>query len=153
MIPRSEWEWFGSPGHFICSHDCRFHLCTRVGSVLVSTVGQYFPDEGVRDIIASSRGITLRGKGDARRADYLRQVGYEEIGYGRTYETMVFALSGARCTAPACGCDLPMIIPNELEARGYNDAGAATRGHRELCAAWATEAKQQRATEEPRDDA
>ncbi len=40
-IPESKWEWFGNAGHFMCSQWCRFHLCTKVGPWLVSTVGEY----------------------------------------------------------------------------------------------------------------
>ena len=130
------WEWFGHPGHFICARDCRFHLCTLVGRHLISTVGEFEPDAPVREILAQSRGVTLSGQGDARRLDYLRRVGYEEIGLGRTFETMVFAVTDQRCQDPDCQCGLPEIVPMELEARGYTSAGAATQGHRELCAKW-----------------
>lgn len=135
-IPRDEWQWFGSPGHFICSYDCRFHLCTQVGKWLVSTVGQYLPDESIREHSAERRGIRLVGKGDARRADYMARVGYEEIGYNRTFETMVFR-AGAPCMIEDCGCLMPSIVPSELDMLGYNDAGAATRGHMALCEKWA----------------
>lgn len=43
MIDRSEWEWFGNVGHFILGYRCRFHLCTKVGPRLVSTVGELTP--------------------------------------------------------------------------------------------------------------
>lgn len=133
MIPESEWRWFGSAGHFICGDDCRFHLCTLIGDVLVSTVGEYLPPEGFQSILADSRGVTLTGRGDASRADYMDKVGYEDIGYGRKYETMAFRVTGEVCSAPECGCGLPTIIPTELEADGYNDAGAATKGHYAMC--------------------
>ena len=41
MTPQSEWKWFGVAAHFIGGISCEFHLATQVGSVLVSTVGQY----------------------------------------------------------------------------------------------------------------
>ena len=69
-----EWVWFGSPGHFIGARYCHFHLCTRVGKYLVSTVGEYRPD-GVEG-------------------------NNTEIGLNRLYETMVF-LAGK--PAPCCG--------------------------------------------------
>jgi hypothetical protein len=87
-IPQSEWRWFGSPGHFICARDCRFHLCTQIGAVLVSTVGEYFPGESVREILANSRGVVLNGRGDEREADYMTKLGYEDIGFNRKYETI-----------------------------------------------------------------
>lgn len=138
MIPESEWRWFGAPGHLIVAIDCRFHLCTQIGDVLVSTVGEYIPDESARDIHCHVHGITLEGRGDARFADYMRKVGFQEIGYGRTYETMVFRTTGDVCHAPGCGCGLPRIAPGELDMRGYTTAGAATLGHMELCRQYAS---------------
>lgn len=132
VIPESEWRWFGHPGHLIVADDCRFHLCTQIGEFLVSTVGEYVPDETVREIHCAVRGIVLEGRGDARFADYMQKVGYQEIGYGRTYETMVFR-TGDVCHAPGCACGLPSIKGSELAARGYMVAGAATLGHMELC--------------------
>lgn len=136
MIPTDQWRWFGNAGHFICAQWCRFHLCTQVGDYLVSTVGEHVPDEGVREIVAQSRGVDLTGRGDARLHDFMQKVGFCEIGYGRTYETMVFR-AGAPCAAPGCGCGLPAIDGEEQDMRGYTDAGAATAGHMALCMAWA----------------
>jgi hypothetical protein len=137
MIPECEWRWFGSAGHLIVAAWCRFHLCTQIGDVLVSTVGEYFPEDQVREINAISRGVTLEGRGDERRADYIRKIGFEEIGYGRIYETMVFRTTGDVCHESGCGCGLPTIIPSELDFEGYNTAGAATLGHMALCRKWA----------------
>jgi len=133
MTPESEWRWFGSPGHLCVARDCRFHLCTQIGAFLVSTVGEYIPDETSREIHCQVHGITLEGRGDARFADYMRKVGYQEIGYGRTYESMVFRTTGEVCHASGCGCGLPSINGSELDMRGYTTAGAATLGHLELC--------------------
>ena len=55
MINKADWEWYGNAGHFICGHSCRFHLCTKVGSYLISTVGEYVPDSFVRAILKESR--------------------------------------------------------------------------------------------------
>jgi hypothetical protein len=132
-IPESEWRWFGCAGHLIVSRDCRFHLCTQIGDFLVSTVGEYFPNESVREILARTRGVTLEGQGDAREADYMRKLGYEEIGFGRTYETMVFRTTGDVCDAPGCACGLPKVDYRELACDGYMTAGAATLGHMKLC--------------------
>jgi hypothetical protein len=136
-VPKAEWRWFGNAGHFICAEWCRFHLCTQVGEYLVSTVGEYVPDEGVREIIAQSRGIVLKGRGDERRTDYMRKIGFEEIGCDRLYETMVFR-AGKPCSSAACGCGLPAIDGSELDSLSYNTAKAATAGHVELCEKWAT---------------
>lgn len=130
-----KWEWFGHSGHLIVGHLCRFHLCTKVGSYLVSTVGEYFPDAPIREMFAKHRGIELEGRGDARQVDYMKKIGFEEIGADRLYETMTFK-AGKPCDAPDCGCGLPKIDGHELDTDGYNDAGAATKGHREMCLKW-----------------
>ena len=137
LHPRDEWEWFGNAAHFICGRDCRFHLATLVGPWLVSTVGEYLPDSNVREFLAESRGIALEGRGDDRRASWMRQVGYEEIGYGRKYETRVFR-AGERCASEECGCGLPTAEDwGELDADGYNDAASATQGHYAMCEKYA----------------
>jgi hypothetical protein len=133
----NDWRWFGCAGHLIVARDCRFHLCTQVGAFLVSTVGEYWPSESVREILATTKGIVLRGKGDARESDYMRRIGFSEIGSGRLYETMVFRTTGEVCHAPDCGCGLPTVNYTELDMRGYNTAGAATLGHMELCREYA----------------
>jgi hypothetical protein len=136
-IPRAEWEWFGHAGHFICARWCQFHLCTKVGGFLVSTVGEYWPDRTVREIHArctdpqwldENRNL----KGDYFDSAYMKRFGFKEIGCDRKYETMVFK-AGARCAAIDCGCGLPSINGSALETGCYNDAGAAARGHFELC--------------------
>ena len=134
MIPAEKWKWFGNSGHFICGDDCRFHLCTLVGDVLVSTIGEFFPDSPVREIIAQSRGIILKGKGDERKADYMKRIGFEEVGCGRKYETMAFKTTGKECS---CGCGLPGII-SETEFGSYNAAKEATKGHFQICLKIAT---------------
>lgn len=63
-IPRESWEHFGSAGHFCASSMCLFHLTTKVGQFLVSTVGEYFP------------------------SDKMSRVG------AKLYETMVFEVAG-----------------------------------------------------------
>ena len=35
--------YFGYPGHFCASHNCRWHLHTHVNGWCVSTVGDYHP--------------------------------------------------------------------------------------------------------------
>jgi hypothetical protein len=66
----------------------------------------------------------------------MNKVGYQEIGYGSKYETMVFKVSGKFCTEPDCMCGIPEIIPSELEMDGYNPAGPATEGHHAMCEKW-----------------
>ena len=105
-VPINEWEWFGNAGHFICSNRCRFHLCTKVGKYLVSTVGELFVKEN--DLKASI------------------------VALDALYETMVFK-AGKPCP---CGCGLPSIKGNELGVAHYKSPGAATLGHLEACQEW-----------------
>ena len=136
LFPPERWEWFGSPAHFICSLDCRFHMATLVGPWVVSTVGEYLPDSGSWDIYARSAGVTLDGRGDDRRGQFLREVGWVEIGAGRKYETYVFRATGERCKAPDCGCGLPEWTGSEIDSEGYNERGDAQRGHVAMCEKW-----------------
>jgi hypothetical protein len=129
MISKDEWEWYGNAGHLCVGSDCRFHLCTKIGDFLISTVGEYVPPEGSREILARSRNIVLEGIGDERLHSWLDQNGFEDIGFGRTYETMVFRVDG-KC---GCGCGMPKIIPKEIDFYGYNSAIDATKGHHEFC--------------------
>lgn len=136
--PRDEWEWFGTAAHLIVGQDCRFHLATVIGSYLVSTVGEWLPDESSREIMAKSRGHVLEGRGDARRADFMNKVGFAEIGAGRLYETMVFPVSNERCTVADCDCGMPQVADfGDLESDAYNLRGDATRGHYAMCERWA----------------
>lgn len=132
MISRDEWVWMPHAGHLIVGHECRFHLATRVGDVVISTVGEWWPDTAVRDIHAAERGIQLEGKGDARAADFLKKCGYMEIGYDRTYETMVFGAD----YVDGC-CPWRMVSGRELDFAGYKDADAAYTGHLAMCERWA----------------
>jgi len=132
-MERNKWIWMPHPGHLIVSRDCRFHLNTYVGKYIVSTVGEYLPDYQVREILAESRDIILEGKGDNRLADYMKKVGYEEIGSGRKYETMVFA---SRKSDDKC---CPYVAKDwiEVDSDGYNDVDEAMIGHYKMCNKWA----------------
>jgi hypothetical protein len=141
LYHREQWEWFGSAGHLIVASECRFHLCTKVGPWLVSTVGEWLPDSSSWSIYTDSRGVTLEGRGDARRADFLNKVGFIEIGLGR-YETMVFPLSDKRCTVEDCDCGMPVVSEwSELDTDSYNLRGDAERGHYAMCERWAQQAQ------------
>lgn len=134
-VAPEKWKWYGNAAHLIVGNDCRFHMATLVGKHIVSTVGEWLPDSTSWDIYARSKDITLAGRGDERRYDFLKRVGYVEIGCERKYETMVFK-AGVPCKSKTCGCGLPTIDGSELDFGGYNDAGAATRGHMALCRKW-----------------
>lgn len=135
LIPESEWKWFGNAAHFICARNCRFHIATQVGEFIVSTVGELLFDESSRESTATIRGVTLEGRGDARLADYMRKIGYEDIGCDRKFETMAFP-AGGPCVDPYCGeggCGLPPIAGSEIAFDAYNDRKAATEGHMAIC--------------------
>jgi hypothetical protein len=137
-VSRPVEKWFGHAAHFICGRDCRFHLATQVGGYLVSTVGELWPSRVVREIHADVHDSgwleeNRHLKGDTFDAAYMKRFGFDDIGYNRKYETMVFA-AGAPCKAEGCGCGLPSIDGRELDTSGYNDAGSATAGHMKLVA-------------------
>ena len=125
VIPQTEWEWFGVSGHYICSQWCRFHLCTKVGNYLVSTVGAYVhPRHGMGNEQLESAWIKKNWPG-------------EDIGRGRKYETMVF-LAGSPCVEEGCDCGMPTIGGTELAMQGYTVAKDATAGHLAMCKKYAT---------------
>lgn len=139
--PQSTWRWFGSPGHFICGKQCRFHLCTLVGGYLISTVGELWFERPSREIHAKIHDPQWLVKNQHRKGDdfdavYMERFGFEEIGLGRKYETMVFK-AGEPCRAEGCNCGLPAIDSTELNFSIYNDAGAANIGHLAMCLTWA----------------
>lgn len=136
----SAWKWFGSAGHLIVASHCRFHLCTLVGKYLVSTVGEYWPERGSREIHADIYDkawleANRHRKGDDFDAAYMKRFGFEEIGHGRKYETMVFR-AGAPCTSPDCRCGIPTHDGQDLDFCAYNNANEATKGHMRLCKKW-----------------
>ena len=119
-VPQSEWEWFGDPGHFCWARWCRFHLCTKVGDYLVSTVGAYVHPR-------HSMGSEME------EAAWLKENWpSEDIGLDRKYETMVFR-AGDPCASEACDCGLPTIDGHEIDLRGYNKSAAAAAGHLAMC--------------------
>lgn len=130
-MKRESWIWMPHPGHLIVSRDCRFHLNTYVGGYIVSTVGEWLPDSEVRDILAKSRGIVLKGIGDERRYDFMKKIGFEEIGLDRKYETMVF--KAKRIDSECCPWGQS---GHELDLCGYNEPEDATKGHMKLCKKW-----------------
>lgn len=137
MIPHEQWVWMPHPGHFVGAFDCRFRLNTRIGNYIISTIGELFPDAPVREIYAQLRGIVLKGEGDDRKADYMDKIGYEEIGYQRKYETMVFKAERSE----EYECCPWVIVVNELEKETdvYNSPDDASKGHMKMCMKYALE--------------
>lgn len=98
-------EQFGNAAHSIGGESCRFHLATRVGSFVVSTVGDYFPKyAGVSE-------------------------GPQEIGLDRKFETMVFRVDGV-CE---CGCGMPTHNGESIDFDGYSNRATANAGHEAMC--------------------
>lgn len=138
MAKREDWVWLPHAAHLIVSRNCRYHLATCVGGYIVSTVGEYVPDEGVREIMAQGRGVTLEGRGDARLADFMAKVGFVEIGYGRLYETYVFRARPHDKARGEPGCCLFLVDDHqEVDGVGSNDPACAYANHMRLCEEWA----------------
>lgn len=140
-MTKDKWVWMPHAGHLCVGNWCRFKLNTYVGNYIVSTVGEYFPDAPVREILAESRKIQLEGIGDDRANDFRRKIGYEEIGSGRLYETMVFQARKSGNIGRACCPYEPTSFEN-IDFEGYNTPEEALKGHMKLCAKWANKPKQ-----------
>jgi len=115
MIQKSEWEWFGYPGHFICAVDCQFRLCTKVGDYLISTVGDYHPNH--------------KRQGD-------RLAPRETLGAGPDsfFETYVFKGPFTYCVAAECGCNMPKPVDCcEIDGERTASAGEAQSAHEKYC--------------------
>jgi hypothetical protein len=130
-MSKEDWVWMPHPAHFICGHMCRFVLSTKVtGPYIVSTVGEYVVPYVLMQHRAAARGKDL--KGDYLEAWYLKEFGFEEIGYNRKYETMVFR---AVRQEEGC-CPWTIEVAEDLDFKGYNTAKDAYEGHLELCNIW-----------------
>lgn len=138
-------KYFGNAAHFICGDKCRFHIATKVGRYLVSTVGELWPERTSREIHADVYDAKWLAANRHRKGDdfdyaYMQRFGYEDIGCDRKYETMVFK-AGAPCTAKDCGCGMPSIASSEIDFAAYNDRAAATKGHEAMCRKYERPAK------------
>lgn len=108
MIPEAEWVWQGHAGHYICADRCLFRMATRVGGVLVSTVGDMYMNK--TDPAPSPIGA----------------------GPDALFETMVFSVDGAPL---ACGC--AQHDGCDIVCRRYATAADAQAGHMAMCREWA----------------
>ena len=107
----NEWTWYGHAGHLCVGHHCRFHLCTKIGEYLISTVGDCFLN-GTR---------TKIGAGD-----------------DSFFETYVFTvLPGSSCTDSACMCGMPNIDLENINGIRCATAGEAAKTHIEMCRKYA----------------
>ena len=137
-MDKSKWVWMPHAGHFILGNKCRFHLNTYVGGYIVSTVGELWNERKVREIHAEVHdpkwfAVNMLLRGDKFDSAYFRQFGFEELGCGRTYETMVFRAkkSEAKC------CPYEASDYDNVDFGGYNDAESAYAGHKKMCEKWA----------------
>ncbi len=44
QIPCDQWIWFGYPAHLCVSTKCLWWMCTRVGDIIISSIGDWRPD-------------------------------------------------------------------------------------------------------------
>lgn len=123
-LPAEQWEWFGLAAHFICGRWCRFHMATKVGEYIVSTVGLY--------VHPSDSGSSESAEAEFFKRNPLGQ----DIGCGRKFETMVFRFTHY-CETVECNCGLPRFDPNELDFRAANAVREARDNHMTLCKKWA----------------
>ncbi len=112
-IPRDQWRYTGSAGHWIMGRYCRWHLRTEIGSFLVSTVGE-----------APDRTLSRPDK------EVLVTTGIE----GETYETMTFPLSLDRCMSAECDCGERIVHDwGGISCKRTHTRGEAQRAHDEEC--------------------
>lgn len=105
-IMPQDWVWQGHYGHLSVGDRCQFRMTTRVGDVLVSTMGEYFPSD------------------DSEKMDTLSLIPKSY------YETMLF-----RCeidNQEECGCAI-LTEGCELDVKHYSTAKEATSGHMCYC--------------------
>jgi hypothetical protein len=138
-IDKEEWVWMPHAAHLCVSRWCRFHLATKIGKYIVSTVGEYVPDSGARRIHAEIYDPkwyveNSDKKGDYWDAAFQKRFGFIEIGLDRTYETMVFRAKRADGKEKCC----PFRIANgsDLDSDGANDAQTAYKMHMKMCEKW-----------------
>lgn len=111
MTTKDQWVWMPHPAHFILGHRCWFRLATYVGGYIVSTVGEldWPPSESWRS-------------------------GFDTIGSGRLYETMVFRAE----SSDACDSCPWVITGDEQDFSGYTSGADAFAGHMAFCEKWAS---------------
>lgn len=140
-VTKDKWVWLPHPAHYICSDKCEFVMATKVGRYIISTVGQYWPERAVREIHARIHDPKWHAennnlKGDRYDYEYKKRFGYEEIGYQRKFETMVFPSK----KMPEGGCEAcPYTIKSgrNIDEEHYNEAKDAYKGHMKMCVKYA----------------
>lgn len=96
--------------HLIIADSCRFRLDTYVNGYIISTKGEYIP----------------------KISDGEFKSQFQEVGYDRLYETMVFKAMKRKGKENQC-CPWEIADHGELMMRPYNDAVSAFKGHYDIC--------------------
>ena len=119
-MKKIKWEWDGFAKHFCGSGDCYFRMSTKIGDIVVSTVGDYKPNRHHPDDLLRKLGIKPKDRYKS-----------EMIGCDRYYETMTFKSTDANCEC----CDWQADTgAGELDwYKGYDTAREARKGHLEIC--------------------
>lgn len=107
-MSKENWIHMPHPGHFICAYECRFRMNTWVNGYIISTIGEMIRKQPVKD----------------------EEFKYDEVGYNRLYETMVFKSEPK--LEVAC-CPYRVADFSELECVGYNSDILAFAGHYAMC--------------------
>jgi hypothetical protein len=107
MISQAEWVWYGYAGHLIVGKRCAYHLCTRIGKYLISTVGHYLPKQNDK--------IETIGAGDKS-----------------FFETFVFNCDGEEESG-----DPKILSYEQMDSERYEKSIEAERGHRAFCLKYA----------------
>lgn len=110
----AKWVWMAHPAHFIGANDCQFRLATYVNGFIISSVGEYKP--------------MFSNKPD-----------WQEIGWGRTYETMVFKARKATGENECAACLYVVSDFSNIDMEGYDSAKAAYAGHIAMCEKYSKE--------------
>lgn len=136
-ITKDKWVWMPHPAHLIVSSKCRFHLATKVGKFIISTVGEWWPERISREIHAKIYDPKWHEEhnhllGDTYNAAYFKRFGFKEIGCGRKYETFVFKCQKNTVKENAC-CPWKVADYPEIDSDAYNEADKAYEGHLKMC--------------------
>lgn len=116
-MKKEDWIWMPHAGHLCVASNCRFVLNTYVGGFIVSTVGEWIRDKG--DLLD------------------LSEVGkYEDIGFKRKYETMVFHAKKNEEKSQQCCPYLADVDRGEVDFFGYSCPIEARNHHNILCKKW-----------------
>lgn len=102
-VSKNDWVWYGFACHFAGGSKCRYHMGTRIGGYLISTVGAYYPT----------------GQNNERKT--------LSAGADSFFETMVFVCPGETSDGD------PIHSGSEIDTTRYKKSIDAEHGHRRIC--------------------